>query len=181
MGRKLSAHEIEAGTGQTPAPHEIALYAMCSGASGRDSLSLRRALALPVSTRVWHRVFPYLPRELRADGALIVWHPDEAGWNDALERVHARAPLKWRKSGASLLMPGTDRAVLLDFGAFDELDLIDWSIAVPDARFRAMCARLQTEPCRLSELVARWALEVGPVRAGAALAMRADTAPGTRH
>ena len=62
--------------------------------------------------------------------------------------------------------------MLRDFHDFDEADLNDWSIAVPDPHFRALCGHLQGDLCRLSELVARWALEVGPMRAGQALAVR---------
>jgi hypothetical protein len=145
-----------------------------------EFLLLGRALQLPVSPRVWYRVFPYLPREVRTDGSLILWHPDEQGWAVALERVHARLALNGRKSGAYLLPPGSDRVMLRDFHDFDEADLNDWSIAVPDPHFRALCGHLQGDLCRLSELVARWALEVGPMRAGQALAVRGGQALAVR-
>jgi hypothetical protein len=172
MARKLNAQEIDVRVRQSPDEREIALYAAYAGAGDRGASALRRALQLPVSPRVWYRVFPYLPREVRTDGSLILWHPDEQGWAVALERVHARLALNGRKSGAYLLPPGSDRVMLRDFHDFDEADLNDWSIAVPDPHFRALCGHLQGDLCRLSELVARWALEVGPMRAGQALAVR---------
>lgn len=185
MARRLSSEEIADAARRWPQDGEIALYGVYAGAgdrdSPRDSPTLRRLLSLPVSPRTWHRVFPYLPRETRADGSLVLWHPDEAGWQAALERVHARLTPQWRKSGACVAIPGSDRTVLADFHEFDELDLADWSIAVPDPQFRALCGRLDGELCRLSELVARWALEVGPVRAGQALAVRARAAPPRRR
>jgi hypothetical protein len=172
MGRKLNAQDIDWPLWQSPENDELTLYAAYAGAGHRDASALRRALQLPVSARVWHRVFPHLPREVRSDGSLILWHPDELGWAIALERVHARLALNGRKSGAYLLPPGSERVLLRDFHDFDDADLNDWSIAVPDAHFRALCGNLHGDLCRLSELVARWAVEVGPMRAGQALAAR---------
>ena len=186
MGRKLSSEEIAGGKRRSSNASEIALYGVYAGAGDRDAQTLRRLMNLPVSPRTWHRVFPYLPREGRSDGSLVLWLPDEAGWAAALERVHARLTPNWRKSGACVAIPGSDQVILTDFQEFDEIDLVDWSIAVPDPQYRTLCGRLDGAFCRLSELVARWALEVGPVHAGQVLATRtraapAEPRPGDQH
>jgi hypothetical protein len=83
--------------------------------------------------------------------------------------VHAGRTIRWRKTGAYVQLPGSDRVVLRDFAELDTLELVDWSLAVPDARFRAFCARVHAEASGLGELLARWALELGPREAGTAL------------
>lgn len=182
MGRRLITGEIERLAWQSPGEPEIALFAVYAAAGDRNASALRRVLQLPVSPRTWHRVFPYLPREICADGSLILWHPDPQGWQLALDRVHAGLPLNGRKSGAYLLTPGSDKITLRDFHDFDDAGLVDWSIAVPDVRFRDLCGSLHGELCRLSELVARWALQVGPIHAGQTLASRqAPALPSQRH
>ena len=129
-------------------------------------MRLRPGLAL----RTWHRVYPFLPKEVREDGALVVWLPDGRDWQRALELVHCGRRVRWRLSGAFLERePGCD-PVPTDLVAFDDYDLADWSLAVPDPGFRAFCGARRVSALRLSELVARWAFEVGPRVAGQMLA-----------
>jgi len=168
MGSKLESGNLCADRARCGAPDEIAVFAAFGGAPGTDSAELRRRVAPEVSARTWHRVFPYLPKEVR-EGGIAVWHPAGDDWARTLEHVHAGRPIRWRRSGAYLQWPGTDRVVLTDLAAFDDLEISDWSLAVPDARFRALCARCGEGALRLSEVVARWALEAGPRVAGAAL------------
>ena len=170
MGRKWSASDTGTRGDHAAGDDEpITLFAAWVGATDRGAAALRQALQLSVAVRTWHRVCPYLPRETRADGSLVLWHPQGADWSRAQERVHAGRRIAWRKSGAYVKLPGSESVVLHDFRDFDELDLADWSIAVPHTRFREMCLRARIDETRLSELLARWALEVGPREAGLAL------------
>ncbi len=181
MARRLTAEDLAPHAWHSARDIEITLYAADAGPADAGASSLRRALQLPVSPRTWHRVFPVLPRETRLGGALVLWHPDEAGWLRALEWVHARQVPPWALRGAYVQAPDADLPALRDFQEFDELDLADWSLAVPDPSFHALCSRLRGERLRLSELVARWALEVGPQRAGLALSQRrAGARPSNR-
>jgi len=152
-------------------PHpreEITAFAALAGAADASSADIRRLVAPGLPARIWHRVFPFLPRERTADGASVVWHPLGRGWHLAVECVHARRPIRWRLSGAYLQWPQSDLASPADLVDFDDIPIADWSLAVPDPDFRAFCRR-GCVALRLSELVARWALEVGPSRAGRAL------------
>jgi hypothetical protein len=160
---------------------EITLYAANVGGVPAEASALRRRFEPAVSMRTWHRVFPYLPREVLADGSLVLWHPDEHGWQLAQEQVHALTAPVWRRSGAYLTQPGSERTVLRDFHELDDIDLPDWSIAIPDRRFSELVGRMGSAPWRLSEVVARWALEVGPVRAGLALSLVQDQPGAARH
>lgn len=181
MGRRLGTEGFVGYRLPTPRHEEIALYGANLGRVRGDASSLRRALQMPVPLRTWHRVFPYLPQETLPDGALVIWHPDADGWRSALEAVHQlRAPI-WRRSGAYVSMPGSGLVGLHDFHDLDDIDLPDWSIAMPDADFADRVRRMNLQPCRLSELAARWALEVGPQRAGVALSLQRMSARDNRH
>jgi hypothetical protein len=182
MGRRLGEGSFRRQNIWLAHRAEITLYAANVGGVQAEASVLRRRLEPAVSMRTWHRVFPYLPREVLADGALVLWHPDEHGWQLAQDQVHALTAPAWRRSGAYLTLPGSDRMVLRDFHDLDDVDLPDWSMAVPDAGFSDLVGRMGSAPWRLSELVARWALEVGPVRAGRALSLLHDDQPGaSRH
>lgn len=188
MGRRWFA--ADAGTSATRAQgacEEIVVFAVHAGAPDRDQAAIRRGLQVEVPVRVWHRVYPVLPKELRGDGGLIVWIPHEGGWDAALECVHARRPVRWRKSGVCLQLPGSNHVILRDFSEFDDAGLADWSLAVPDRRFVEFCARARcADGERLSEMLARWALEIGPREAGRVVGrarprVPATPLPSTRH
>jgi hypothetical protein len=147
---------------------EITVFAALAGPPDASPGEIRRLLMPGLPARTWHRVFPFLPRECGPDGAGVVWHPLGEGWRLAVDCVHARRPIPWRLSGAYLQWPGSDLASPTDLVDFDEIAIADWSLAVPDADYRAFCRRGSTA-LRLSELVARWVLAVGPSRAGRAL------------
>lgn len=168
MGSKLESGNLCAHRAHRDASDEIAVFAAFGGPADTGSAELRRRLVPDVPARTWHRVFPFLPKE-RREGGIVVWHPVGDDWARSLERVHAGRTIRWRRSGAYLQWPGIERLVPTDLAAFDDLEISDWSLAVPDARFRALCARCGEGAQRLSEVVARWALEAGPRVAGAAL------------
>jgi hypothetical protein len=158
---------------------EITVFAALAGPQDASPADIRRLLMPGLPARTWHRVFPFLPRERRPDGTSVVWHPLGRGWQLAVECVHARIRIRWRLSGAYLQWPGSDLASPTDLAEFDERPIADWSLAVPDPEFRALCRR-GSVALRLSELVARWALEVGPSHAGRALlACRSLGQPGS--
>jgi hypothetical protein len=181
MGRRVGADGFSGQHAWLSQQPEITLYAANVGVARAEASVLRQRLQAPVSLRTWHRVFPYLPTEALPDGSLVLWHPDESGWLLAQERVHQLAVPAWRRSGAYVSPPGSERLVLRDFHELDDIDLPDWSMAVPDACFAGLVARTRGAAWRLSELVARWALEVGPVRAGHTLALQYEHAGAQRH
>jgi hypothetical protein len=181
MGKRVGAGGFSEQSPWLNRPPEITLYAANVGVARAEASVLRQRLQPPVSMRTWHRVFPYLPIEAQPDGALVLWHPDESGWLLAQEQVHQLVAPAWRRSGAYVSPPGSDRLVLRDFQELDDIDLADWSMAVPDVGFADLVCRAGAAAWRLSELVARWALEVGPVRAGQALALQYEGADGQRH
>jgi len=168
MGSRLEPGNLGSARRGSHPREEITVFAALAGPADARSADIRRLLMPGLPTRTWHRVFPFLPRERRSDGTSVVWHPLGAGWQRAVECVHARTPIRWRMSGAYLQWPGSDLASPTDLVDFDEIPIADWSLAVPDPDFRAFC-RGGSVALRLSELVARWALEVGPSRAGRAL------------
>jgi hypothetical protein len=172
MGRKWTAVDATATAGDRSCDSEITVYAAFVGAADLDRSELRRGLQTSVTTRVWHRVFPYLPREKLADGSMVLWHPHGDGWWRALDYVHAGRRVVWRCSGAYLQLPASDAVVLHDFADLDAMDIADWTLAIPHPGFATFCARLREPVGRLSELVARWALEVGPHEAGLAFMHR---------
>jgi hypothetical protein len=181
MGRRWIAADASASVSRAPGGRdEIVVFAVDAGAPDRDQASIRRSLHVDVPVRVWHRVYPALPKELRSDGDLIVWIPSEAGWDAALECVHARRQVRWRKSGVCLQLPGSNQVILRDFSEFDDAGLADWSLAVPDRRFVEFCARVRcADGERLSELLARWALEIGPREAGRVVGLAVPRLPAT--
>lgn len=131
--------------------------------------SVRQRLRPDIPVRIWHRVFPYLPREQMPDGSVLVWHPNEDGWTQAVDRVHANRPIRWRRSGAYVRAPGADRVMLHDFRRLDALESSDWSSLLPDPRFLAFVSGAAPGCGSLSEFVARWAFTLGPDEAGVAL------------
>jgi hypothetical protein len=149
---------------------EIAAFLSRGGRADATSAAIRLRVAPGLPQRTWHRVFPALPKEVMADGSLLVWHPLGEGWAQALDRVHARRRVHWRLSGALLQWPGSGELSAADLSDFDDMDIADWSLAVPHPGFRAFCAASRAGAPRLSELVARWAFEVGPEVAGRVLA-----------
>ncbi len=181
MGRRLIEDERPWHPAMAASGGRITLYAAKLGPMPGDASALRQALCPPVPPRTWHRVYPYLPRETLADGSLVLWHPDEAGWSLALEQVHRLCAPTWRLSGAYVAVPGTERVEMRDFHALDEIDLPDWSLAVPDPGFADMLGHLDGNAWRLSELVARWALQVGPAHAGKALVAALPQDPPSQH
>jgi hypothetical protein len=181
MGRRLIENEGQWHPALAVQSARITLYAAKLGRVACEASALRQALRAPVPSRTWHRVCPYLPRETLADGSLVLWHPDESGWSLALEQVHRLCAPAWRLSGAYVAIPGTERVEMRDFHAFDELDLPDWSLAVPDPGFAEMLMHLDGNAWRLSELVARWALQAGPSRAGKILAVDPPPGPPSQH
>ena len=181
MGRRLIENEGQWHPAMAAQSTLITLYAAKLGAVAPDASALRQALQPPVPSRTWHRVCPYLPRETLADGSVVLWHPDDTGWPLALEQVHRLCAPVWRLSGAYVAVPGTERVEMRDFHAFDELDLPDWTLAVPDPGFAELLTHLDGSAWRLSELVARWALQVGPARAGKALVTALPQAPSGQH
>ena len=82
---------------------------------------------------------------------------------------------------AYVAVRGTERVEMRDFHALDEIDLPDWSLAVPDPGFADMLGHLDGNAWRLSELVARWALQVGPAHAGKALVAALPQDPPSQH
>ncbi len=168
MGSRLESGSLGAARRRLHPRDEITVFAALAGPADARPGDIRRLLMPGLPARTWHRVFPFLPREQRPDGSSVVWHPLGKGWQRAVERVHARMPIHWRLSGAYLQFPGSDLASPVDLVDFDEIPITDWSLAVPDPDFRAFCHRGSVS-LRLSELVARWVLEVGPNRAGRAL------------
>ncbi|MBU6271253.1 MAG: hypothetical protein KGQ67_08125 [Betaproteobacteria bacterium] len=181
MGRRLIETEGQWHPALAAASARITLYAAKLGRVAADASALRQALQPSVPARTWHRVCPYLPREVLADGSLVLWHPDDAGWALALEQVHRLCAPSWRLSGAYVAIPGTERVEPRDFHAFDEIDLPDWSLAVPDPGFADMLGHLDGNAWRLSELIARWALQVGPARAGKVLLGALPQDPPSQH
>ena len=147
----------------------ITAFAACIRDCDLTGASVRQHLRPDNPVRVWHRVFPYLPREQMPDGSILVWHPNEDGWIRAVDRVHANRPIQWRRSGAYVRVPGADRVMLHDFQRLDALESADWSALLPDPRFRAFVADVAPGCVSLSEFVARWACAVGPDEAGVVL------------
>ena len=181
MGRRLGSEGFVGHRLPSLQQVEIPLYGANLGRVRGEASLLRRTLQMPIALRTWHRVFPYLPQEILPGGALVIWHPDGDGWGMALDAVHAlRAPL-WRKSGAYVAMPGAGLVGLHDFHDLDDIDLPDWSMAMPDADFADHVRRMSQQPFRLSELAARWALTVGPQRAGMALSLQRMSSRERRH
>ena len=159
----------EAQQGRQASDGRISTFAARLKCAGPDGARVRRLLQPDIPVRIWHRVYPYLPKEHLADGSLIVWHPGDDGWTRAIDCVHANRAILWRCSGASLMPAGAMRPVLHDFRALDTLDLADWSALVPDPRFREFIARADLQCRTLAEFVARWACELGPQEAGVVL------------
>jgi len=88
MGRKWSASDAGKRVDPVAGDDEpITLFGAWVGATDRGAAALRHALQLSVAVRTWHRVCPYLPREKRPDGSLVLWHPLGADWIRAQERV----------------------------------------------------------------------------------------------
>ena len=150
MGRRLIEDERPWHPAMAASGGRITLYAAKLGPMPGDASALRQALCPPVPPRTWHRVYPYLPRETLADGSLVLWHPDEAGWSLALEQVHRLCAPTWRLSGAYVAVRGTERVEMRDFHALDEIDLPDWSLAVPDPGFADMLGHLDGNAWRWS-------------------------------
>lgn len=172
MGSKLESGNLHGGRTGRRLREEIVSFAAYVGASDCGSAEIRRRVVPELPARTWHRVFPFLPKERRGDGAIVVWHPAGDDWSRALDHVHARRPIAWRRSGAYLQLPESEALVLADLVDFDDLQLSDWSLAVPDPRFGAFCRASDFAAPRLSEMVARWALQTGPREAGRLLGAR---------
>lgn len=172
MGSKLESGSLHTGRRGQWLREEMTSFAAYVGAADCGSAEIRRRVVPELPARIWHRVFPFLPKERHCDGGIVVWHPAGEDWSRALDCVHARRPIPWRRSGAYLQLPDSDALVLADLVDFDDLEISDWSLAVPDPRFGAFCRARDLAAPRLSEMVARWALQTGPREAGRLLGTR---------